>query len=88
MLVALAGVPGAGKSTVSEALLTELATRGMQDVVVVPMVRSYTMQTPPVFPNMPRMASIIREKCCRLLITLKWHSEGVVHLSRSMRRVT
>jgi putative protein kinase ArgK-like GTPase of G3E family len=39
MLVALAGVPGVGKSTVSEALLTELASRGIKDVVVVPMVR-------------------------------------------------
>ncbi|CAA9959675.1 hypothetical protein CFE70_003129 [Pyrenophora teres f. teres 0-1] len=37
MLVALAGVPGSGKSTVSDALLTELAKRAVQDVVVVPM---------------------------------------------------
>lgn len=40
MLVALAGVPGSGKSTVSAALLTELATRGITDVAVVPMVRA------------------------------------------------
>jgi putative protein kinase ArgK-like GTPase of G3E family len=39
MLVALAGVPGAGKSTVSDALLMELAARGIKDVAVVPMVR-------------------------------------------------
>lgn len=38
-LVALAGVPGSGKSTVSAALLVELAARGINDVVVVPMVR-------------------------------------------------
>jgi putative protein kinase ArgK-like GTPase of G3E family len=38
MLVALAGVPGAGKSTVSDALVSELAARGIKDVVVVPMV--------------------------------------------------
>ncbi|KAI1566360.1 Panthothenate kinase/uridine kinase protein [Pyrenophora tritici-repentis] len=40
MLVALAGVPGSGKSTVSEALLAELAKQGVQDVAVVPMVRA------------------------------------------------
>jgi putative protein kinase ArgK-like GTPase of G3E family len=38
ILVALAGVPGSGKSTVSQALLAELELRGVQDVVVVPMV--------------------------------------------------
>ena len=38
MLVALAGVPGSGKSTVSTALLQELARRGLQDVAIVPMV--------------------------------------------------
>ncbi|KAF2451070.1 phosphoribulokinase/uridine kinase [Karstenula rhodostoma CBS 690.94] len=36
-LVALAGVPGSGKSTVSAALLAELAARGIADVAVVPM---------------------------------------------------
>lgn len=38
MLVALAGVPGSGKSTVSDALLAELAARNIKDVAVVPMV--------------------------------------------------
>ncbi|KAF2632980.1 phosphoribulokinase/uridine kinase [Macroventuria anomochaeta] len=37
MLVALAGVPGSGKSTVSYALLQELASRGINDVATVPM---------------------------------------------------
>ncbi|KZM26610.1 uncharacterized protein EKO05_0005499 [Ascochyta rabiei] len=37
MLVALAGVPGSGKSTVSHALLQELAARGVEEVVIVPM---------------------------------------------------
>ncbi|KAF1357386.1 nicotinamide riboside kinase [Lizonia empirigonia] len=37
MLVALAGVPGSGKSTVSQALLQELAVRSVNDVAVVPM---------------------------------------------------
>jgi len=44
MLVALAGVPGSGKSTVSDALLAELAKRGIQDVAVVPMVRAVRIQ--------------------------------------------
>lgn len=38
ILVALAGVPGSGKSTVSAALLVELASRNILDVAVVPMV--------------------------------------------------
>jgi putative protein kinase ArgK-like GTPase of G3E family len=37
-LIALAGVPGSGKSTVSQALLVELAARGIHDVAIVPMV--------------------------------------------------
>ncbi|KAF1846973.1 P-loop containing nucleoside triphosphate hydrolase protein [Cucurbitaria berberidis CBS 394.84] len=37
ILIALAGVPGSGKSTVSQALLTELALREVRDVAVVPM---------------------------------------------------
>lgn len=40
ILIALAGVPGSGKSTVSAALLVDLAKRGVNDVVVVPMVCS------------------------------------------------
>jgi putative protein kinase ArgK-like GTPase of G3E family len=40
ILVAFAGVPGSGKSTVSHALLAELELRGVHDVVVVPMVSS------------------------------------------------
>jgi adenylylsulfate kinase-like enzyme len=38
ILVALAGVPGSGKSTVASALVTELKLQGVQDVVVIPMV--------------------------------------------------
>ncbi|KAJ4353532.1 uncharacterized protein N0V89_005262 [Didymosphaeria variabile] len=37
ILVALAGVPGSGKSTVSAALLLELAAKGITDVAVVAM---------------------------------------------------
>lgn len=40
MIVALAGVPGSGKSTVSHALLAELDMRNIRDVLVVPMVSS------------------------------------------------
>lgn len=39
MLVALAGVPGSGKSTVTSALLVALAARGIENVAVVPQVR-------------------------------------------------
>jgi DNA replication protein DnaC len=38
MLVCLAGVPGSGKSTVSEALIQELVRRGISDVSIAPMV--------------------------------------------------
>lgn len=40
ILVALAGVPGSGKSTVSHAVLAELELRGVKDVAIVPMVCS------------------------------------------------
>ncbi len=40
ILVALAGVPGSGKSTVSHALLQELKRRDINDVAIVPMVSS------------------------------------------------
>lgn len=43
LLVALAGVPGSGKSTVSHAVLRELASRGIQDVAVVPMVNLFAL---------------------------------------------
>jgi putative protein kinase ArgK-like GTPase of G3E family len=86
ILIALAGVPGAGKSTVSEALLTGLASRGVRDVVVVPMVRSYSVHHAHMLPNILRMASITQGKCCRLSRTLNWHSEGVAPLLHSMRR--
>lgn len=38
LLVALAGVPGSGKSTVSNALIFALGRRNVEDVAVVPMV--------------------------------------------------
>ncbi|KAK8024988.1 P-loop containing nucleoside triphosphate hydrolase protein [Apiospora arundinis] len=58
ILVALAGVPGSGKTTVSSALLLSLSKRGMskQDVVVVPMDGfHYTKATLAGFSN-PDMA--------------------------------
>ena len=69
MLVGLAGVPGSGKSTVSDALLAELAKRGIQDVAVVPMVRAVRVQGSVFAKQHTRMASITLEKYCRLLKT-------------------
>lgn len=40
VLIALAGVPGSGKSTVSDALLRVLPDHGIKDVAVLPMVRT------------------------------------------------
>lgn len=40
ILIALAGVPGSGKSTVSDALLAALPKHGVTDVAVLPMVGS------------------------------------------------
>lgn len=39
IIIALAGVPGSGKSTISGALVQQLRSVGIDDVVVVPMVR-------------------------------------------------
>jgi hypothetical protein len=69
VLVALAGVPGSGKSTVSHALLTELASRGIGDVAVVPMVR-YRPSKTPVANKLGRMASITPSKYYRHSKTL------------------
>lgn len=38
ILIALAGVPGSGKSTVSGALLQDLQSHGLEDIAVLPMV--------------------------------------------------
>lgn len=38
ILIALAGVPGSGKSTISSALLKALPEHGIEDVTVLPMV--------------------------------------------------
>ena len=43
ILIALAGVPGSGKSTVSQALLVELSARNVQDVAIVPMVNDFKL---------------------------------------------
>jgi pantothenate kinase len=66
VLVALAGVPGSGKSTVSHALLAELASRNISDVAVVPMVCFQLLQSH-VANQLGRMASITLSKCCRRL---------------------
>jgi Ni2+-binding GTPase involved in maturation of urease and hydrogenase len=38
ILIALAGVPGSGKTTISDALIRELKKNGILDVAVLPMV--------------------------------------------------
>lgn len=45
LLVALAGVPGAGKTAVTSALLRDLSTREIDGVVVVPMVQHMLLQS-------------------------------------------
>jgi Mrp family chromosome partitioning ATPase len=77
ILVALAGVPGSGKSTVSHALLTELASRGIDDVAVVPMVCYGPFKA--YFANqLGRMAFIIPSKHYRLSKILNWLSRDAV----------
>jgi adenylylsulfate kinase-like enzyme len=38
ILIALAGVPGSGKTTISDALIKKLKKNGIPDVAVLPMV--------------------------------------------------
>jgi len=38
IVIALAGVPGSGKSTISSALIQQLHSAGIKDVSIVPMV--------------------------------------------------
>ena len=44
IMIALAGVPGSGKSTVSTQLLRSIRQRGVENVMVVPMVRLSPLQ--------------------------------------------
>jgi len=44
IVIALAGVPGSGKSTIATTLLAQLDRVGIRDVVIAPMVRSTNMQ--------------------------------------------
>jgi putative protein kinase ArgK-like GTPase of G3E family len=90
VLVALAGVPGSGKSTVSEALMVELAGRNIHDVAIVPMVRGVQVKT---------NSTCAYEMHCRMAFTTKktrsqtstirhLPSEGVVRRSLSMRTLS
>lgn len=45
ILIALAGVPGAGKTTVTSALMRDLSRRRVDGVVVVPMVQHMLLPT-------------------------------------------
>lgn len=42
ILIAMAGVPGSGKSTISDALVQDLARKGVPNVAVLPMVGAVT----------------------------------------------
>lgn len=44
VLVSLAGVPGSGKSTISDALLRELAFHGIDQIAILPMVSDHVRQ--------------------------------------------
>lgn len=65
ILIALAGVPGSGKSTLSQALLAELASRQIDHVSVVPMVRLSLLRQSCFnkLTNYCRMGFIIPRKC-------------------------
>lgn len=55
LLIALAGVPGSGKSTVSDALLRALTIQGgITDVAVLPMASG--LELPPPFTTMLMLA--------------------------------
>jgi Mrp family chromosome partitioning ATPase len=83
ILIALAGVPGSGKSTVSRALLVELASRGIADIAVVPMVCCWPLKI--LVANEPsRMAFIIPSKYCQHSKIPSWLSRGAVLRSPSM----
>lgn len=46
VLIALAGVPGSGKTTVSDALIQDLNKDGIRDVAVLPMVGVHSLPCP------------------------------------------
>ena len=85
LLVALAGVPGSGKSTVSQALLLELAAKGIEDVVVVPMVRCYRNILAQTELTSKRMVFTTPRRFCAHSRTRKMRSRDAVLLSHSMR---
>jgi len=77
MLVALAGVPGSGKSTVSHALLQELAIRGIKDIAIVPMVSPGHDYSPTLDVNRySRMVSITPKRLSLGFEILRWPSRG------------
>lgn len=89
MLVALAGVPGSGKSTVSGALLEELASRGIRDVAIVPMVRLVAEHRQSFdADHFYRMASITPKRSFPRSKTQLKLSRGVELLSRSMHMLS
>jgi Ni2+-binding GTPase involved in maturation of urease and hydrogenase len=86
ILVGLAGVPGSGKSTVSDALIAELVRRGVQDVAVVPMVSLVdTWTTSSVLTMFCRTVFTIPSKHCQLSRMPTKLFEDVERPSRLMR---
>lgn len=83
VLIALAGVPGSGKSTIAATLLDDLKRHGVDDVAILPMVRQ------PSFLDdyfvcahhdaNDRMDFITRAPFFPPSTTLIWHSSDVVH---------
>lgn len=86
ILIGLAGVPGSGKSTVSNALLAELDARNIKNVAVVPMVRGDRISLHAVTDSIPRTGSITPSRLCRPSKMLITRSEDVVHRSRLTRQ--
>lgn len=50
IIIALAGVPGSGKSTISAAILSALSERGVRDAAILPMV-SFDQISPSNWPK-------------------------------------
>lgn len=83
ILIALAGVPGSGKSTLCRAVVDALSTRGIIDVAIVPMVCRIKSWSQISRSRLPRMDSTTVKLFCQRLKILCLHSRNVVLRSRS-----
>jgi hypothetical protein len=85
VLIALAGVPGSGKSTISSALIKELPARGIDCVTVLPMVRAEPTHLNQHSALMfPRMAFITPKLLCPPSTIQKPHFAAGEHLLHLM----